>query len=377
MPSGKNWVPLAKYWLTSPRRRQYIGITFAPDGAPEGYYNLWRGFAVEPRPGDCSLFKEHLFENICSGNADLYDWVWGWLAHLVQRPGQKAGTALASRGPQGVGKTKLGEVMGSLLGDSYISVSDPRYISGRFNGHLARCLLLHADEGFWAGDRVAESRIKDLVTGSHHLIELKGKEPFRVRNLCRLLVTGNPDWLVPAGMDERRFCVLDVGAGRKGDHPFFAALDAQMDAGGREALLAELLAADLSRVDLRRVPQTQALQDQKVRSLSPEEAWWLDRLHAGAVLERDDDWQRTVACVHAHAEYVRHAERTGVRERASQTILGQKLHQMVPGLQRSRLSYAEPSNNGTVQRRNYCYTFPRLEDCRREFVKQFGEVVWE
>ena len=171
------------------------------------------------------------------------------------RPGEKVGTALALRGEQGVGKTKVGEVMGSIIGDGYLAVADPRFVSGRFNGHLAQCLLLHADEGFWAGDRIAESKLKDLITGSHHMVELKGKEPFRVRNLCRLLVTGNPDWLVPAGMDERRFAVLDVGAGCKGDHGFFAALDAQMDAGGREALLHELLAADLTGIDLRRVPK--------------------------------------------------------------------------------------------------------------------------
>lgn len=377
VPEGRKMVSLAKHWLGSPRRRQYVGVAFAPAGAPKGYYNLWRGFAVEPRPGDCSLFREHLYENVCRGNATLFDWVWGWLAHLVQRPGEKVGTALALRGDQGVGKTKVGEVMGSIIGDGYLAVADPRFVSGRFNGHLAQCLLLHADEGFWAGDRIAESKLKDLITGSHHLVELKGKEPFRVRNLCRLMVTGNPDWLVPAGMDERRFAVLDVGTGRKGDHGFFAALDAQMDAAGREALLHELLGADLSGIDLRRVPHTDALQQQKVQSLGPEASWWLDRLHAGAVLEAHDDWQRTVPCAHMHREYVRHAELTGTRERASQTILGQRLRQLVPGVQTQRLTYAEANGSGSVQRRGNCYVLPPLGYCRRAFCERLGEVAWD
>jgi hypothetical protein len=53
--------------------------------------------------------------------------------------------------------------------------------------------------------------LKDLVTGDEHFIELKNIDPVRVRNFIRLLVTGNPHWIVPAGMEERRFAVLDCG----------------------------------------------------------------------------------------------------------------------------------------------------------------------
>jgi Family of unknown function (DUF5906) len=65
--------------------------------------------------------------------------------------------------------------------------SPTRYITGRFNSHLADCLLLHADEAFWAGDHAAEGKLKDLVTGHDHFIEYKGKEPVRVQNFVRLL----------------------------------------------------------------------------------------------------------------------------------------------------------------------------------------------
>ena len=145
--------------------------------------------------------------------------------------------------------------MGSLLGEHYVLVSDPRFVTGRFNSHLVSCLLLHADEGFWAGDRQAEGKLKDLITGDHHFIEYKGKEPIRVSNYVRLLVTGNPDWLVPAGFEERRFAVLDIGERHMQDHAYFAAIDAEMENGGREALLDHLLKFDLKSVDLRSNPE--------------------------------------------------------------------------------------------------------------------------
>ena len=224
-------VPLASHWMHHPQRRQYEGIVFAPGRDVPNHYNLWRGFAVVARPGDCSRFLAHLRNNVCSGDEDLYRWVVGWFANIFQHPEQKMGTSLVLRGKMGVGKTKVGEVFGSLLGMHYVTVSDPRYVTGRFNSHLASCLLLHCDEAFWAGDRAAEGKLKDLITGQNHLIEFKGKEPIKVRNYVRLLVTGNPDWLVPAGLEERRFAVLDVGEGHIQDTAYFAGIAEQMDNG--------------------------------------------------------------------------------------------------------------------------------------------------
>jgi hypothetical protein len=112
-------IPLADYWLQHKQRRQYEGIVFAPQREVPGHYNLWRGFAVEPRPGDCSKFLAHLRDNVCQGKERLYLWVVGWGAQIVQQPDVKLGTSLVLRGKMGVGKTKVGEVFGSLFGNHY------------------------------------------------------------------------------------------------------------------------------------------------------------------------------------------------------------------------------------------------------------------
>jgi Family of unknown function (DUF5906) len=272
VPCGdEKFIPLAKHWLQHPQRRQYEGLVFSPKRDRPRYYNLWKGFAVKPRSGDCMKFITHVFENICRNDEALFDWVICWLADIVQHPDKKSGTSLALRGKMGIGKTKFGQVFGSLLGSHYVSVSDPRYVTGQFNSHLVSCLLLHADEGFWAGDKRAEGKLKDLVTGAKHFIEYKGKEAVRVDNYVRLLVSGNPDWIVPAGFDERRFAVLDVGDAHMEDYPYFAAIDTEMDNGGREALLDLLPDIDLSSINLRKIPKTAALLEQKLASLSAEQ----------------------------------------------------------------------------------------------------------
>jgi hypothetical protein len=147
---GGRSVRLAEHWLAHPQRRQYEGVEFAPGGeVPPGYSNLWRSFAVEPRKGDCSKFLAHVHDNVCQESERRFNWVMGWAAEIFQKPRQRSGTSLVLRGEEGVGKTKFGEVLGSLLGQRhYALVSEPRYVTGRFNSHLKSCLLLHADEAW-------------------------------------------------------------------------------------------------------------------------------------------------------------------------------------------------------------------------------------
>jgi hypothetical protein len=358
-------------WLTHPDRRQYRGVAFSPNRSDPNLYNLWRGLAVEPRPGDWSKFRAHLLDNVCGGDDALLRWVIGWFAAIVQHPERKMGTSLVVRGKEGTGKTKLGEVFGSLFGTHYVAVSDPRYVTGRFNSHLASCLLLHAEEAFWAGDHAAEGKLKDLITGDTHLIEYKGKEPIAVRNLVRLFVTGNPDWVVPVSLEGRRFAVIEIGDAQIRNGEYFAAIDDEMNDGGREALLHDLLAFDLASVNLRSVPKTAALFDQKVASLNTEQSWWVDVLHRGQ-LPWGTGFANGCSKDLLFDRYIDHANKRGVRRRSIQTQIGMFLSKMVPGL-RARVAPYRGYNG--VEMQGGIYEFPSLEICRASFEALVGQKI--
>jgi hypothetical protein len=303
-----------KIWMRHPKRRKYQDIGFFPGRNVPGHYNLWRGFAVEPCKGDCSRFLAHIYENACQGNKQLYEWDMAWFADIFQHPAVKCGTSLVFRGKQGTGKTKIGEVMESLLGVHYKKVAEPRFITGQFNSHMLSLLMLHADEGFWAGDKKAEGKLKDLVTGNDHPIEFKGKEAFWIYNFLRLLVTGNPNWQVPAAFEERRFAVQDMSDAHRNDYPYFAAIDAEMNAGGREALLYHLLfEVDCQAVNLRQIPHTAALLEQKLETASPEQGWWLDTLNRGVLPGNRNELAHNWAAAEAlYDDYIEHARKQGV-----------------------------------------------------------------
>jgi hypothetical protein len=208
-----------------------------PNGAQgtPNYLNFWRGFDVNPSPaGSYRVFRDHLFTNVCAGDDSLFKYVCGWMAHIVQKPRERLGIAIVLRGRRGTGKSKVGEVLGSLFSSHYFQVDEARYITGQFNAHMASCLLLQADEAVWAGDKAAEGRLKGLITSETQMIESKGVDPIRLRNFLRVIMTSNEGWVVPAGMDERRFCVLDVGSGCAQNHDYFREMDEELNAGGRD-----------------------------------------------------------------------------------------------------------------------------------------------
>jgi hypothetical protein len=138
-------VTWAYRWLRHSKRRSFDGIEFwpNPDGAEatEGYLNLYRGFSVKPvakRNGWATL-RDHMLTNICHGDEELFRWLFGWFAHMMQRPRERLGTALVFRGRMGAGKSIVGEIMGSLIASHYFLVGDARYITGNFNAHMASC----------------------------------------------------------------------------------------------------------------------------------------------------------------------------------------------------------------------------------------------
>lgn len=367
-------VQASKLWIDDERRRQFNGLVFDPaNPAPNGYYNLWKGWAVEPAPvgspASCQRFLDHVADNVCDGNPELFAWVMGWFASLVQRPTEKLGTSLVLRGTQGTGKTIVGQHIGSLLGHHYALVADSRYIVGRFNSHLANCLLLQLDEATWGGDHAAAGKLKDLITGEYQYIEYKGREPVKVRNYVRLLVTGNNNWLVPAGLEERRFAVLDVGEGKRQDSKYFQAIQAEMDAGGREALLRYLLDYDLTDVPLRTIPRTMALTEQKVSSMSHEQHWWLDLLNR-ATLPGDITGEGIVEVQELYRHYVAQLQHMGVQRKVGETEFGMKLRRLAPGVLRHRKSVLV-AGGGT--RRPWVYELPPLSVCRREFDRLTGD----
>lgn len=266
-------------WLHSKFARRYRGVVFDPsETSGDEYYNSWRGFAVEPVEGDCGLYLAHAKEVICNGNETLYTWLITWMAAVVQKPAELAGTSVVFRGGQGTGKSLFCELFGRLFGQHFVQISQQKHIVGNFNSLIAQKVLVLAEEAFYAGDHKVEGPLKALITEKALSFEQKGIDPIQIRNCLHVMFCSNHDWVVPAGELERRFAVFDVSPVHQQDKPYFKRLINQMENGGLEALMHFLQNWDLRQGDPRTIPMTEALAEQKGFSLGAEFIFFIDWL---------------------------------------------------------------------------------------------------
>lgn len=272
-----------KLWMSHPERRTARGLVFLPEGQKVGYYNMWRGWSCEPEEGDVGPWLDYIHTVVANGDDELAAYAIGWAAQIVQEPMTKAGVALVLRGEKGTGKTKYGELLGRLFPDHHKIISRQDQLVGHFNRHMEDCLLLQAEEAFWAGSKSAEGALKDMVTNDRIMIERKGVDGYMAPNFTRIMFTSNERWVVPATFDERRWAVLDVSTAHKQDKPYFAALDRWYFKDGKRYLLHYLKHFDLSKVDIRTAPHTVGLQEQQIQGGDCVMRWLYDCLIEGEI----------------------------------------------------------------------------------------------
>ncbi len=137
-------------------------------------------------------------------------------------------------------------------------------------------------------------KFKRLITEPSLAIERKGVDIFSVDNCLHIIIASNEPWVVPAGVDERRFMVVRVSEHRKQNVSYFRKLHAEMyEAGGLGAMLHDLLTLDLGGWHPREdIPRTDALDQQKLLSLSPADQWWLEMLRDGCLPGAEADKPR-------------------------------------------------------------------------------------
>ena len=370
--------PLGHAWIDHGARRQYKGITMAPQRDVPGFFNLWQGFAVEPVQGSWQLFKDHILNVICSGDQKLYKYVLGWMAYLIQNPGLPGQVALVLKGGRGTGKGVFAIYMKDLVGQHGRQVSQSKHVAGEFNAHLEDCILLFADEAFFAGDKQAENVLKTLITEETLSIVQKGKDLKTVPNMLHIIMASNNDWVVPAGTDERRYCVLEVSDERKRDEDYFAAIEAEKKSGGLEAMLFDLLAYDLSDFRIRTVPQTNALLEQKLQSLDQITTWWYSRLEDGSLLTDFTYWGPVPTQI-LYDDFIKSAIKCGGSYRPTDTEFGMKLKGLLPkkDFNKKPLKRTLPARGTEFvsDKRIMHYLMPDINACRKHFEGIIGASI--
>jgi hypothetical protein len=375
---GKRSVEVSRLWWKWEERRQCLGrgVIFEPGGPLEvadDMLNLWRGFGIEPKQGDWSLMRNHIQDVVCSGRQSDFDYLLKWMAYAVQHPNEPIGVAVAFRGAQGTGKGVVARTFGKIFGKHFAHIANGDQLTGRFNASLATSCAIFLDEALWAGDRKGEGVLKALITEPRLQLEAKFKDPIMVDNRLRIMVASNNEWMVPAGVGDRRWFILDVANTYAGTahKNYWDALYAEIDHGGAAAMFYDLLAMDLSGFDVRAVPHTAAKALQQIHSLHGTEAWLHHILQEGEIgskrwennglaVSKDDAYNCYEDFSKRQRDY--RPETRAIWAKKARAALGLCLGDTRSGRERVR-----------------SFQFKPLADCRRQFATHIGapNIEWD
>ena len=71
---------------------------------------------IKPTQGDWSRIRTHLYEVICDGDIELFEYLLDYVAHMLQRPEEKPGVMVVLLGSQGTGKGLFFQILQRVWG---------------------------------------------------------------------------------------------------------------------------------------------------------------------------------------------------------------------------------------------------------------------
>jgi hypothetical protein len=187
------------------------------------------------------------------------------------------------------------------------------------------------------------------------MFEPKGVDAFQWRNRLSLLIVANEGWVVPASHDERRYAVNNISEAMKQREDYFVPLFAEIHGDGPAAMLYDLQRMNLNGWHPRTsVPQTKALIEQKMASLTGLEQWWTSLLGTG---ELPSPEKANPRMVRSHQLFI-NAKAHNPRNRYNDTELGRFMGEM-----------------GCIHKSNgraWCWVMLPLPEARKRWVARVG-----
>jgi hypothetical protein len=380
-----NVAQVIKDFKTSPNTLVLDRIAFHPGSTPSTTINFWTDPDAQPVSGDWSVLRDFLFQVICSGDQAIYQYLIGYLAHMVQKPEEKPGVMIVLLGGQGIGKGTLFRLLRRLWPRASLLVSDVELVIGRFNAQLERTYVVCMDEAIFKGDRKAQDRLKSLITEEHIVVEQKYQPSRTTNSIHRIFAFSNHDHFAHVESDDRRMFFIRVSESRKQDTQYFSKVDAAIkDTNVINAMFFDLIKYSLSTFNVRNRPRSKELERQKIQSLTGFPRFWYEALQegtfdiarsgllgaysSGSYSWSDPRFIATEELIGAYANFDKQANR---HQPVQSNTVGNELSKMCPSARSVRKSLG----NCSIQRRGY--QVPHLDTARKEFARYLGcDITW-
>lgn len=364
---------VADFWI-SPGTVEYKSTAFTPLKTPSNTLNFWVGPTTKSAPGNWVLLRDYLRDVICNGDSKTFDYLIGFMAHMLQKPEDKPGIMVVLLGGQGTGKGVYFKLLKAIWPRTTVTISDVDQVLGKFNAVLERTFIVCMDEALFAGDKRAIDKLKSTVTEPCLQIEQKYQPTRTIESVHRFFAASNHDHFANVERDDRRFVFLRVSTNHQQDTTYFGVIAKCIeDPVTLGALIYYLKRKDLTRFNVRVKPKTNEHLTQKLRSLHGFDRYWYEVLSTGEFSGKGlscDLWSTSIFLptsnlLDAYREFNKNAERHSTIQEGQ---VAESIRRMCPSAQRNR-KLVNKYGRSDMKRG---YDLPDLKKARDEFSKFIG-----
>lgn len=184
------------------------------------YANTYIPPDIFPMPGDVSVMLRH-FEYLIPEDYER-NIILDFIAHLVQKPGDKIRWMPVIKGGKGIGKTIIAEkIIMPIIGFTNFGKVNNDLIKADFNAwQLDKQLVVFEELDIGANNNEKEQltdKLKAFITDNILTAHRKGLDPYDTINKANSLGFTNKDDAIIITVDERRFCMIRSEAKPKRD----------------------------------------------------------------------------------------------------------------------------------------------------------------
>lgn len=204
----------AKEWIKWPHRVEVAKVVYEPGKDrinQRNELNIWPGWAVQPAPGDVSLWNQ-LLDHIFKGDMEARTWFERWCAHPLQNPGDKMYSSAVVWGLYtGTGKSLIGYSLGKIYGKNFTEIED-REIFASHNEWAENKQFVMGDEITGGDKRGVADKMKGMITRHELRLNPKYVPSYTVLDCINYYFTSNhPDSFFLEDKDRRYFIWEVIG----------------------------------------------------------------------------------------------------------------------------------------------------------------------
>ena len=254
LDGSARYMPADKFWRGSYNKHAYHHIDFTGRPVSDDTLNLFRGFGVRPKAGDCGLILAHIAHVVCNDDPVAYEALLNLIAWQLQNIGRPSRVAVCLQSEEHqTGKgTLLEAVLMPIYGAAGVKIENLNTITGDFNGALRGRAYVFADEATYLGDMKGAAVLKSLICTRVVDLNEKYLPRLNIPAAINIWMACNPETPIHIEEADGRYWLLKVNPDKKNDTRYFSALYNEINGGGTEAFLRLMLDRDVADWD----PQT-------------------------------------------------------------------------------------------------------------------------